>query len=325
MKLKNIQLIIVSLFLVGLLAGCQSPAYLTVDFNEGETLRYQFTSDRKVEMDWQPDGEPEVKKKDAVKKMSESMDMVVAYTPTEVDPFGVSTVNAKIESIDVDRRSDQQIPFAGSDAATFLRGKEFTLKVLPSGKIVDYSSLDALIKEMGEKSIRGTDRRIKDPDMVRDFAQTQWFLWDAVSSIKGTASGLNVGNKWKSREPFVGPMLIKKGLDVAYELSEITTGADQTRKAVIDSTYTITDETDDNWPKPYSGKFQISGNFGFLRGYTFEDFQGQGKTVFNVDAGVIEKQEETYTAVMRATTPMGDIAKPRITMTQKFTMELLHD
>lgn len=324
MKLKNIQFVVVSLFLLGLLAGCQSPTYLTVDFDEGETLRYQFTSNRKVELNWQPDEEPRVKKK-AVEKMSESMEMVVAYTPTEVDPFGVSTVNATIESIKVNRRSEQQTPFAGSDAATFLKGKEFTLKVLPSGRIVDYSSLDALIKEMGEKSIRGTDRRIKDPDMIRDFAQTQWFLWDAVSNIKGTESGVTVGDKWKGRVSFVGPMLIKKGMDIVYELSEITTEADQAKKAVIDSTYAVTDETDDNWPKPYSGKFQISGKFGFLRGYTFEDFDGQGKTVFNVDKGRIEKQEETYTSVMRATTPLGDIAKPRITVTQEITMELLND
>ncbi len=64
-------------------------------------------------------------------------------------------------------------------------GKSFIFTVDSIGKIHDYSQLEELIKQAGEKtfSTEAGGNRIKQPDMIGDFIATQWFLWDSISSI----------------------------------------------------------------------------------------------------------------------------------------------
>jgi hypothetical protein len=74
---------------------------------------------------------------------------------------------------------------------------------------------------------------------------------------------------------------------------------------------------------PYTEIFQMSGTFGFLRGYKVFDLQGQGQELFNIDAGRTEKYTQRYTMHVQASLPMGLGLNPQITIDQMLTMELL--
>lgn len=294
---------------------------ITVDFQEGQTLQYRFVSHRDIEVDWGPTKSGSKGGKNKVDKSSESMDMVVAYTPIEVDPYGLTTIKATCKSVKCRRTGRQG---TGKDAIKSLPGKSFTFTVEPTGKIEDYSQLKKLIKEIGEKAFRPKSKRgrIKEPDMIGDFTTTQWFLWDSVSSIEEAVEGVRVGQSWKSKLPIPTPMVTRKARDVTYTLDEIR----QTEKwqlAVIRSSYSLAESVPSSWPIPYSGSFQMSGRFGFLRGYKFLDLQGQGEELFNIDAGRIEQYNQQYQVQLEASLPMGINAKPRITIKQRLTMELL--
>jgi hypothetical protein len=159
--------------------------------------------------------------------------------------------------------------------------------------------------------------------MIGDFIATQWFLWDSISSIEKAAKGVYVGQSWKSKLSVPTPMVTRKVRDVTYTLDEIR----QTEKgqlAVIRSSYSPAESVSDNWPPmPYSGRFQMSGRFGFLRGYKLLDLQGQGEELFNIDAGRTEQYNQQYQAQLEASLPMGLGLNPRITIKQTLTMELL--
>ncbi len=299
---------------------------ITVKFQEGQTLQYRFVSSRNIEVDWGPTKRDSKPGPNKVDKSSESMDMVVAYTPTKVDTNGLTTVKATCKSIKAKRTSSRRGRQRTSrDAVESLPGASFTFTVEPTGKIKDYSQLKKLIKGTGEKAFRPDDRRgrIKEPDMIGDFTATQWFLWDSISSIEKAARGIRVGQSWKSKLPVPTPMVTRKARNVTYTLDEIR----QTEKgqlAVIRSSYSPAESVSDNWPPmPYSGSFQMSGMFGFLRSYRLLDLQGQGEELFNIDAGRTEQYNQQYQAQLEASLPMGIGPKPRITIKQTLTMELL--
>jgi len=293
---------------------------LTVDFQQGRTLRYKFVSSRDIELDWNPNKKPSKPSKSSTDKSSESMDLVVSYSPIEVNPIGLTTIKATCESIKIKRTKSQP-----RDAAATIQGKSFTFTVGPTGKIEDYSQLIELMKEAGKNAFSSnTDRgRIKDLDMIGDFAASQWFLWDSISSIEKAAEGVSVGQTWKSRLPVPGPMVMRKARDVTYKLAEIRQ-SEKGKLAVIRSSYSPAETLSDNWPPmPYSGRFQMRGTFGFLRGYKVLGLQGQGEELFNIDTGQIEQYNQRYEVQLEAIVPMGIDVKPRITMKQSFSMQLL--
>jgi hypothetical protein len=322
-KLKTALTIFTAVFLIAS-AGCEMRAKgkpITVDFQQGQTLRYRFVSHKDIEVNWGPTKSGSKRGKNKVDKSSESMDMVVAYTPIEVNPYGLTTIKATCESVNV-RRSGRK--GTSKDAVTALPGKSFTFTVEPTGKIEDYLQLEKLIKEIGKKAFRpkSKGRRVKEPDMIGDFTATQWFLWDSVSSIEKTTEGVRVGQSWKSQLSVPTPMITRKARDVTYTLDEIR----QTEKgqlAVIRSSYSLAESVYRNWPLPYSGSFQMSGRFGFLRGYRFLDLQGQGEELFNIDAGRTEQYDQQYQVQLEASLPMGISTRPRITIKQNLTMKLL--
>lgn len=299
---------------------------ITVKFQQGQTLQYKFVSRRDIEINWGQTRRGSKPGRNKVDKSSESMNMVVAYTPVEADPNGLTTVKATCKSVKARRTSSRRGRRRRSrDAVENLSGASFTFTVEPTGKIKDYSQLKKLIKETGKKAFRKNDSRgrIKEPDMIGDFTATQWFLWDSISSIKKAAKGIRVGQSWTSKLPVPTPMVTRKAKDVTYTLDEIR----QTEKgqlAVIKSSYSPAESVADNWPPmPYSGSFQMSGMFGFLRGYRLLDLQGQAEELFNIDAGRIEQYNQQYQVQMQASLPMGIGPKPRITLKQTLTMELL--
>jgi hypothetical protein len=118
-------------------------------------------------------------------------------------------------------------------------------------------------------------------------------------------------------------MVMRKARDVTYTLDEIRQ-TDKGRLAVIRSTYEKTESIPDRWtPWPYTGRFQMSGTFGFLRGYKILDLQGQGEELFNIDAGRIEQYNQQYQVQLEASMLMGIKVNPRITIKQNLTMQLL--
>ena len=243
----------------------------------------------------------------------------MAYTPIEVDPFGLTKIKATCESVKVARSKGP-----GRDAVDNLAGKTFTLAIGPTGKIEDYSQLDELLKEIGKKAFRpNTD--IKEPDMIGDVVATQWFLWDAVSSIKKPSRGAAVGQSWTSKLSVPTPMVMRKARDVTYSLDEIRPG-EKGRLAVISSSYRISDSAPRQWPIPYSGRFQVAGAFGFYRNYKVIDLQGKGEELFNIDAGRTEQYNQQYQLQLSASLlmPLAGV-NPKITIKQNLTMNLLED
>lgn len=314
-----------------LFAGCRSAGvphgapssrdsrriFLTVDFQPGQTLRYRFVSHRDLLLDWDPNAVGG----DQAEKRFERLEMVTAYTPVVVDPYGVSTIRAVCESVTVERSGRQ---YAG-DAAESAAGKTFLFTIDPRGKMVDRTELDALVQEMGAKAFRSgpSGGRVKDPDMIGDFVAGQYFLWDAISSVEAPACGIAVGQTWPSRLPVPLPMVARRARDVTYRFSEIRADKDKSL-AILDSVYSPADAAPTDWPIPYSGRFQMSGTFGFLGSYRLLALEGAGQESFDLDAGRVVADRQKYIVRMKASLPpMGIRADPHLTIEQTLTTELL--
>jgi len=274
---------------------------LTVDWQDGRTLEYKFVSAREITLDWDPTGKLTKSDNRTGDKSTESMEMVVAYTPAKIDPYGPTTIEATCKSVKVTRSKGQR-----KDAVEHLAGKTFTFSVGPTGKIEDYSQLDELLKEAGKKAfLPDTGRgRIKELDMIGDFVSSQWFLWDSVSSLENPSEGVAVGQSWTSKLSVPSPMVMRKARDVTYQLDEIRQ-SEKGRLAVISSSYSIADSAFQSWPIPYSGRFQMKGTFGFLSGYKLLSLEGRGEELFNIEAGRIEQYNQQYQMQLEASIPMG--------------------
>jgi len=334
-KLRTTSIILTIVILV-ICAGCEQVSrtkllgrdkqLLTVDFQQGTTLQYKFISSRQIEIDWDPAKTRTTSNRNAVGKFSESMEMVVAYTPIEVDQYGLATIKATYKSVKVTRDKGSDGRAAGRDAAESFRGKTLTFTVSPAGRIEDYSQLDELIREIGKKAFRSdTSRgRIKEPDMIGDFVATQWFPWDSISSIKNPSQGVSVGQSWQSKLSVPTPIVMRKARDVTYKLNQIRE-SDKGRLAVITSSYSLAESAPKDWPIPYSGKFMMSGTFGFLTGYRVLDLHGDGEELFNIELGRIEQYNQQYEMKISSSLPIGISANPQITIKQKLTMQLLEN
>ena len=103
------------------------------------------------------------------------------------------------------------------------RARASRSRSIRAGKIVDASELTALIQEMGQQAFRaGTAMgRIKEPDMIGDFIASQWFLWDAQSSLERPAEGVVVGQTWRSQLSVPTPMVMRQRANVVYKLEEV--------------------------------------------------------------------------------------------------------
>lgn len=295
---------------------------LTVDFEPGQTLRYKFVAHREILLNWDPNAAASAR---SVQKQTERMEMVVSYAPVAVDPCGISTIRAQCESVAIERTGRPSGRGANTDAVTAAQDKTFVFKVDARGKMVEASELEQLIQDLGAGAFRGDagSKRVKEPDMIGDFIASQWFLWDAISSVARPASGVAVGQSWRSKLSVPTPMVMRKARDVTYRLEEVR-ATDEAVMAVIASTYELAETTPSDWPIPYAGRFQMSGTFGFLGAYDIAFLRGTGRDLFNVGAGRIERSEHRYTMEMKASVPpMGIRANPQITIEQTLTMERL--
>ncbi len=309
------------------LAGCHTGGgreLLVVDFKPDTTIRYKLTSQRDITLELKSDN-PKMKGRNKPQTMSEKLELVIAYRSVEVDPFGITTIEGKCESAKVTRKAFT--PRASpKDAVEHLVGRTFTIQLSPTGKIADYSSLTEVVREMGKKAFatnRAGKQKVKNPDMIYDFIAMQWYLWDSVATIEKPLKGVKKGTSWKTSQLVPLPIPIVPARQTTYTFDEITETPDG-RKAVINSTYTLSDEKLANWPKPYTGRFAMKGMFGFLRNYKYQSLVGQGKQIFNIDAGVVESDQQQYKMIISAAfmIPLGDTV-PIITIDQKISVELL--
>ena len=238
MKTLYIHLALLALFVI---TGCNGPGkreLFTVDFHKDTSLSYKFVSSREIEIDIGQGDTKTDRRRDKFNKTTESMEMVVTYTPLEIDDYGLTTIEAEIESVNVERSSRQAQRSKAKDAVESLAGKSFTFTVSPTGSIEDYSQIQQLIQDAGTRAFRqNSDRgRIKEPDMIADFIATQWFLWDSIASIENPAKGIAVGDSWQSKLSVPTPMVMHKARDVTYTFDEIRT-APIGRFAVIKSVF----------------------------------------------------------------------------------------
>jgi hypothetical protein len=336
MKVRTI-LILIAAIAVSVFAGCTAvrakselpggaKTLLTVDFQKDQTLQYRFVSSKDIDLDWEPTAGTSRSGKHTSDKSSESMEIVMSYTPIEVDPYGLTTIKATCNSVRATRSKGTVMQGGAREAVENLPGKTFTFTVGPTGKIEDYSQLEKLIREIGNHAFRAdtSKGRIKEPDMISDFIASQWFLWDSVSSIPNPVEGVAVKQSWKSKLSIPAPMpqMLRKAREVTYTLDEVRQ-TEKGRLAVIKSSYSLAESAPQSWPLPYSGSFQMAGTFGFLRGYKVTDLQGQGQELFNIDVGRVEQRSQQYQVQLETSLPMGISANPRITIKQNLMMELL--
>ena len=311
------------------LAGCREGAkkeFLVVEFKPDTPLEYKFVSERNITLDLKT-ADPKMAGRSKPQTMSEKLELVILYEPVEVDPYGLTTIKGTCKSAKVTRKS-----FTGkstvSDAAEQLAGETFLIKLTPAGRIADYSSLTEVVQRVGEKAFATKSvrmGRIKEPDMLHDFIAMQWYLWDSVSTIDEPLKGVEKGQTWTADQLIPLPISLKAVRQTTYTYD----GAEETeegRKAIISSSYGLSDGELQNWPKPYAGGYSQRGMFGFLRGYNLESLEGSGRQVFNIDTGVVEKDQQEYKLTMSAAflLALGDTT-PFLTIDQKISAELLNE
>jgi hypothetical protein len=300
---------------------------LSVDFKPDVPLKYNFVCERQIALDLDPSGKyPKGGKSEGkAQNMTEKLEMEIVYKPVEIDPYGYSTIEATCNSAKVTRTSATSRGHDRGDAVESAAGRSFTLKITPTGKIVDYASLENLAKELVEKAFAGSQRgRIKDPEMVMDFVATQCHIWDLVASIKDPLKGLKKGQKWNSKLLTPMPFNLKIGRGVEYKFAGIVE-SNNVSFAEITSSYKLSPAPPEEAPFPYSGSFQMRGTFGFLRGYKVLSIEGSGRQLYDMERGLIKSDVQQYQAKVSASIfGLGsDTVEPNIEINQTITMTLV--
>ena len=291
---------------------------LTVDFHENLPLKYRFISERDITVDWNQNTNAAQPDESALNESNEKLDVTMLYNPIEINPFGITTIKATCQSIQVTRNDIIQ-----KDAVDYISGKSFTFTIDSSGKIHDYSQLDELLKETGQKAFSGTgNEKIKQPEMIGDFIATQWFLWDSISSIENPSHGIGIAQSWASKLSVPTPMVSRLARDVTYTLEEIQE-SENGNIAIITSEYEQSDSAAKSWPVPYTGSFRMQGTFGLLSNYKLLELSGNGEEFFNIDMGQTEQYNQNYTMKIQASLPLMGNVKPLISINQTISMKLL--
>jgi len=323
-----ISFVCASVILAGL-TGCQQISereLLVLEFEQNKILRYELISERTVNINL---GDTSKSKKQKPHSTKEKLELIIAYKPIRINPYGLTTISATCESAKVQRSSSlRKRSGSGSDAIESLKGKTFTFQVSPVGKIEDYANLQELVRQLGEKAFAtktGNRGKIKNPDMIFDFVALQWYLWDSVATIGRPLEGVKAGQTWKTNQLIPLPIPLNTARETTYLLDDITEEG-SVRKAVIKSSFKSSDVKVANWPRPYTGPFNIKGIFGFLRNYKVKSIDGSGEQLFNIDRGVIENETQQYDVKIEATflLPLGD-SRPSLSINQKISLRLLNE
>ena len=306
------------------LAGCQTGPRTTllVDFPTDAPLRYKMATERKVEIRLTGD-KPERSQSHTV---NESLELVMEYRSVESNPFGLSTIEGKCVSAKVQRDSLRGTSTGKThDVAEDLAGRSFRFTVSPTGRIEDYSELEKLVKELGAKSfIEGVKAptAVKDPDMLMDFIAMQWYLWDCAAAVKNPSDGVRPDKDWKAVQLLMVPLPLPVARETTYRLAE-TQDQSVPKKAIIASSFALTDKEIPHWPTPYEGKFNLKGSlFAVMRNYRFNTLEGSGTTVMNLDQGLLESDKQQWKVGITAEflLPLGN-SLPQIIVDQKVDIQ----
>jgi hypothetical protein len=326
-----------SLLLCGILAtvifsmsGCGTPLkrgdnLLVVNFQQNKTLRYQMVSSRTLNFELKSSATD--KKQSENQKTEESLELVMAYKPLKVNPFGLTQIECTCESAKVNRSAQAGKTRTAADAVEKLAGKSFVLELSPVGKIDDFGQLEKLLLDVGTASFETSrnNMRVKSPDMIYDFIALQWYLWDSIASIPNPLSGVNPQMTWTSTQLVAWPVPVPNMpcRITTFTLDSIKEENGQ-KMALINSTYQISPKTVENFPKPYEGSFLMQGMFGFLKDYQFQTIQGKGQQVFNLTTGQVESDTQEYDMFVTASfpLPLGD-SVPQLNIHQTMTVKLL--
>jgi hypothetical protein len=305
--------------------GLKGPVLLSVDFEPNKPLVYNIVSERTMYVNLDPSGKYSKGKQDGKEQVqTEKLEMQISYKAISVDPLGISVIEATCNSAKVTRTGTGRAQDK-ADAVESLAGKTYTLKISPTGKIVDYSSLEKTSQEIAENAFGGGETKrgkVKNPDMVMDFLATQWNIWDSIATIKNPSKGIDKKSKWDSKLLAPMPYVSKIGRNVAYGFAGVEKSGND-NAAVITSTYSLS-KTPSDVPLPYAGSFQMKGMFGFLQGYKPISLDGQGREVYDIDKGRIISDTQQYTVTVSASIfGLGaDELTPNIKIEQKITMSL---
>lgn len=312
------------------LSSCGTPPkrgdnLLMVNFQRDKILRYQMVSSRELNLEMKSSGTG--KNQGQPQRTTESLELVMAYKPLKVDPFGLTRIECTCESAKVNRNASTGKTKSAGDAIEKLAGKTFMLELSPTGKIDDFTQLEKLLLDIGTASFdtSRSDMRVKNPDMIYDFITLQWYLWDSISSVPNPMSGVKPQMTWTSTQLVAWPVPVPNmPCRITTFTIDSTKEENGRQKAVINSTYQISPKTVENFPKPYEGSFQMRGIFGFLRDYNFQTIQGKGQQVFNLTTGQVESDTQEYEMSVTATfpLPLGD-SVPNLNIHQTMTVKLL--
>ena len=150
-------------------------------------------------------------------------------------------------------------------------------------------------------------------------------MWDSVVSVKNPGDGVLEGQSWQAVQLVPLPVPFPVARQTTYKLEKIDR-TETSNLAVISSSFELTDSKLSNLPAPYKGSFQMKGMFGFLQRYKYESLQGSGEQIFDIDRGVVIKEDQQYKLEITADflLPLGD-SRPKLTVEQKLSVELLGD
>jgi hypothetical protein len=303
---------------------------MVVNFQQSKPLTYKLVSSRQTTMDMTGlSAKSEKARRSQTQKMSETLELTIEYTPTKVDPFGLTTIQAKCLSARVYRAN-----FSGKtdsdDAMNQLQGKTYTLRISPAGKIADYADLHDLIRQIGQQAfVSGAagGARVKNPDMISDFITLQWYLWDTASTLTEPLAGLSPGKTWQAEQfiPWPAPISNPPARLTTFRLDKIEQ-KENTQIATIGADYALTTIPLEKFPIPYEGRFQLKGTFGFLQNYQFQSVRGKGTQLFDLTSGTVLSDRQQYTVIVNADflMPLGD-SKPLLTVEQTLSIELLNN
>ena len=294
--------------------------HLSLMFLPGQSLCYRYVSNRTITIDWKPEASDDPNDGRSIQHLYESLDLVVTYHVQAVDVNGLATVEGRFESIDPKRSRLTGAQVLSEDPVILLKGRTFTFRIDPSGRIRDRGAFHDLLEQTARFAFRDDPRRgrLKGPEMVWDVIALLWSPWEVLAGQD--PNGVRPGDAWSTQLAVPTPMVLRKARDASctWQTPALTDGQ---RVAVIASRYALSpDPLPAHWPIPYAGRFGVSGPFGFLRHYQVRCLDGHGTDRLDMTEGRLLGYEQHYTVTMDASMPLA-LASPTIVIDQTLRMD----
>jgi hypothetical protein len=263
-----------------LLLSAQDKAELKWTFVKGRELTYKQTQKQTMEF--------------AGTAMEQESAQTQVWTVKDVAADGTATIETKCVAVaakgsgamefEYDSEKDKEVPENPQVAMMAkMLGKSFTLKMTPSGKIVEMKGFDALVEEMLK-------------DMGEDAGPMKEMLKQMLSddSMKSMMQQLapmlpekpvGAGDAWKNDFTLKFPMIGGMKFGVASSLTELKDGQ---AKIAQDWTIELKEDGGADPDNPLGGLVKIT------------DSKGKAQIVFSVEKGCFVSQKMTMDLTMEA-------------------------